>query len=285
MANNAGNSRMDTLLKIVLIGVMSVLSFSIGAFVGKQVSDTEHRQALLESEGGAHRGTASINPHATEEHPEEALSEDDIASLTEEFVRAEKKAMEEEGQTELLKETARNHDEHEAHSQPENEHSDAHKDGYKKLTAGKAEKDSGHKKESEHGSDHSPTAEHTPTTEQHKKSPSQEAMRVAADKAPIKDPAKVRKPTSVLPKTPTTYLGKFTVQVASYATEAEAKNHQQKLMEKGFSAFYVPAVVRGKNWYRVSVGTFNDYNSAMAFRQELITETGVKSPIVQKIVK
>ncbi len=264
MLNNTGNSRMDTLLKIVLIFVMSVLSFSIGAFVGKQVSDTEHRQAQLEGGHSPSRHTASVDPHSTDHQPDNALSEEDLASLTEEFVNVEKKAIK--------------NDHHDSpnpidkHAKKEEHKDDGHAvkvadngDGYKKF-----KRDDGHAKKGQ-------VKAHGPS--------SKASNRVAAGKAPTKDLAKKKKPTSVLPKSPSAAIGKYTVQVASYATEKEAKTHAEKLKYKGFSAFYIPAQVRGKPWYRVSVGLFSTYKSAMVFRKELMASAGVKSSIVQKIVK
>jgi cell division protein FtsN len=275
MLNNSGNSKVDTLLKLVLIFVMSVLSFSIGAYVGKQVSDTEYRQALLESEhSGAGRSTASINPKATDQKPENALSEEDIESLTEEFVNVEKKSLEEKHTD--MPNPVETHKYHDAHNKgkmlAKNEHHG--KDGYKKFTRKKDKHDA---------------VPHDTQHKEHKtaavEKPSQAALRVAQGKAPVKDPVKKRSPDTVLPVSPQSSVGKYTVQVASYATEEEAKKHINKLKSKGYSAFYIPANVRGKTWYRVSVGLFKTKKSATSFRAELETEAGVKSSIIQKIVR
>lgn len=286
MFNNSGSSRMDTLLKIVLIFVMSVLSFSIGAFVGKQVSDTEYRQAMLESEDSPTRATASVDPHSTDHTPDKALSEEDIASLTEEFVKVEKKALED-------KHKDMPHAKGEEHAADANK--DIHKvakneDGYKKLNKDKVDTHAGVDTHTDTPSSASHKEEHEKVDthkKEHKAShqTSEAADRVSQNLAPTKDPAKKRKPTSVLPTTPASSVGKYTVQIASYATENEAKNHALKLKAKGYSAFYIPAEIRGQTWYRVSVGLFTNYKSAMAFRKELQTEADVKSSIIQKIVK
>jgi len=57
------------------------------------------------------------------------------------------------------------------------------------------------------------------------------------------------------------------------------------LKNKGWNAFYVPAAIAGKTWYRVSVGLFNNSNSAQAFRKDFMKESGMKSALVQKIVQ
>ena len=80
-------------------------------------------------------------------------------------------------------------------------------------------------------------------------------------------------------------IGKFTIQVASYTTEDEAKSNASNLKQKGWDAFVIPAQVGGKTWYRVSVGMFNNHSSAQAFRRDLMKDTGMKTAIVQKIVQ
>ena len=271
MLNNSGNSRMDTLLKIVLIFVMSVLSFSIGAFVGKQVSDTEYRQAMLESEHGMDRSTASVDPHATKQKPDNALSEEDIASLTEEFVNVEKKSLEQEHQKPEHKDTPKKaHHEVAQHTEDgykklnhekdnlkaEEHHNDDtsahHKADAEEHSAAEAH-DSHSKNKPSHAEKNEPPAA-KPHKSAHSEKPSKAADRVAHDQAPTKDPEFKREPTGVLPTTPASSIGKYTVQIASYATEQEAKNHALKLKTKGYSAFYIPANVRGQTWYRSSSG-------------------------------
>ena len=48
MSAAKGNSKADTLVKVVLVFFISLLSFSVGTFVGKQVSDSHHRRMALE---------------------------------------------------------------------------------------------------------------------------------------------------------------------------------------------------------------------------------------------
>jgi cell division septation protein DedD len=73
--------------------------------------------------------------------------------------------------------------------------------------------------------------------------------------------------------------------VASYQTEEEAKNHAATLKGKGWNAFYLPATIQGKPWFRVSVGLFNNDKSAREFRAQFMKESGSKSTLVQKIVQ
>jgi cell division protein FtsN len=75
----------------------------------------------------------------------------------------------------------------------------------------------------------------------------------------------------------------YTVQVASYPSQEEATNHANELVKKGFSAFHVPAEVKGKTWYRVSVGSFKTSAEATSFKEDFLRRSGEKTAIVQKI--
>lgn len=269
-----GHSKMDTLLKVVLIAVLSVLSFSIGAFVGKQVSDTEYRQALLESEFGSDRQVASVNPKSVTHKPKNALSDDDITSLTDEFVNVEKKKIED-----AKKEFPENKSDTEEINIESNESSN----GYKKMSAQFA-KNEEIQLEPLH---ETPTEKSNTKTETVKvgMDVNPAAKRVAMGQTPTPEAPKLRAPTSVLPTNPTSSVGRYTIQIASYATEQEAKTHAENLKTKGYESFYVSASVNGKDWYRVSVGLFPDHKSAMVYREENLKDPSLKSSIVQKIIR
>ncbi|NJL25900.1 MAG: SPOR domain-containing protein [Calothrix sp. SM1_5_4] len=115
--------------------------------------------------------------------------------------------------------------------------------------------------------------------------PQKIADKVVAGKAPTDGKKEERKPQSILPTVASAAIGKFSVQVASYADEKQAKEHAAQLHEKGLDAFYVPANVNGKPWYRVLVGLFQNWKGAEEYRAQFIKETGNKSAIVQKIVQ
>jgi hypothetical protein len=90
MRNQKGGSRTDTLIKLVLIFFISLLSFSVGTFVGKNFSDSKYKQAQLEGEfDGGGRETASIPNNNLEVKPEEALTEKDIDQIANEFTKPE----------------------------------------------------------------------------------------------------------------------------------------------------------------------------------------------------
>ena len=80
-------------------------------------------------------------------------------------------------------------------------------------------------------------------------------------------------------------MGKYTIQLASYTDKNEAQSHAEKLKGKGYSAFYISAKVRGKDWYRVSVGLFEDSKKANLFRKDFVGKTKLEAAIVQKITQ
>ncbi len=232
MLDEKGRSKTDTIVKLVLVFFISLLSFSVGTFVGKQVSDSDYRRANLEQDYKGAREVASED--TDKEGDDKPLTESDINSLSEEFVQSEKDKA------------------------PAAKTADA--------TADKKAEQMGYKK--------------VATTKE-----DEPAQRIAAGEAPTHDQPQARKPDSVMPmNVADSAVGKFTVQVASFADEAEAKTHATNLKEKGWNAFYLTAEVKGRKWYRVSVGLFSDAKSAMGFREKFMKEANSTSAIVQKIV-
>jgi cell division protein FtsN len=231
MLDEKGRSKTDTIVKLVLVFFISLLSFSVGTFVGKQVSDSDYRRANLEQDYKGAREVASED--ADKDGDDKPLTESDINSLSEEFVQSEK-----ENKTTAAKNVDATTDKK------------AEQMGYKKVSK-----------------DDEP------------------AQKIAAGESPTHDEPQTRKPDSVMPmNVANSAVGKFTVQVASFADEAEAKSQASALKEKGWNAFYLTADVKGRKWYRVSVGLFSDAKSAMGFREKFMKEANASSAIVQKIV-
>lgn len=264
-------AKTDVVVKLVLVFFISLLSFSIGTFVGKKYSDNQHKLAALEpgpadhgSEHGA-RDVASAGhggghgeaaAHGTAKSGETTMSDEEIAKLAEEFVADD---------TSAVKPSSASHD--------------------------------------EHGSGHGETAAHAPvaqkeeTTTQKTRSlekaePLSAAKNIAQGKAVSaavveeKKAEKDNRSPSAIPKDVGQYTaGKFTVQVGSYAKEEEAQKIAGDLKSKGFSAFYVPANVKGQTWYRVSVGLFATPKEAQDYRTELMSKTKISSALVQKIIQ
>jgi cell division septation protein DedD len=274
MSAEKGSSKADTLVKVVLVFFISLLSFSVGTFVGKQVSDSDHRRLALEGEYKAERNVASHDEKA--DPSEEAITDKEVENLTEEFVNKEKSREPAAADEDQAK------DEHAAVAP---EHAEAN--GYKSYSRDKNPKEA--------------KAEHAPETPEHAVAPEHEhaaahptkkgdaphaaAQKIAANKAPSDGKAEERKPNATLPAVASSAVGKYTVQVASYQTEEEAKNHAATLKGKGWNAFYLPATIQGKPWFRVSVGLFNNDKSAREFRAQFMKESGSKSTLVQKIVQ
>lgn len=293
MGSQSNSSRTDTVVKLVLIFFIALLSFSVGTFVGKQVSDSDHRTALLEKDYQSFREVASVDKsHGKMETPESAISPEEVNNLTEEFVKAEKTHTNEDpGHTKT------DHNDHSTHTVAKNEShtSDEHeKGGYKKFKGDEHGKADTHQPEHSDKEAHSKETQHQAPAKEHKTSASHSgseksvhpaAERVAQGQAPSPKVAKPRLPSSVLPSVATSAIGKYTVQVASYATEDEAKTHAANLKWQGYSAFYIPAEIKGKTWYRVSVGLFSNQKSAANFRTDFLKQSGVKSAIIQKIIK
>ncbi len=283
MAGQKGANKSANLIKVtqalVLLLFVSLLAFSAGTYIGKKVSDSEHRRAQLE---GEYQNVAMHSEEAQgqmAEATEDKLSDDEIASLTEEFVTKERSNAEM------------------AQEEPSREVASADESaGYKKYHSSDAQAPA---------PEEAPVAEPknepmpetqpamasekpapTPAPQMAKERPVMPAAnRVAEGKAPAPDAKEERKPMSILPSVSAAAVGKYTVQVASYADENEAKNHAANLKGKGWNAFYIPADVQGKTWYRVSVGLFTTAKSATEFRKEFQKESSVATAIVQKIVK
>jgi cell division septation protein DedD len=289
MAKNTGAAKADTAVKLVLIFFISLLSFSVGTYVGKQFSDNETRRAALEADYNDVESTTAAT-HTTQNHADEAtapVSDDEVASLTEEFIKKERDIASEAQKTDAhVDSTAKTHQDSDGYTHHSKMKAQEHESAQAAIEAAHAEKHAAKPdaKATAPTAAHEPKS-HMPAAHEDNKKVSNAADRVSHDKAPAADVKKAREPSSVLPTVATTAIGKYTVQVASYASENEAKNHASQLTGKGYSAFYVPASVNGKLWYRVSVGLFSDQKSATTFRTELLSTQAVSTAIVQKIVK
>jgi len=260
MSKETGSSRTDTIVKVMLVFFISLLSFSVGTFVGKQVSDSDHRRMALENEFQGREVASSEG----EEGKDGKVTDKEVENLAEEFVNKEKGEGEAKvGETETTEST---------------KVADAKEgaDGYKTYSHGKEQKE-----EKTEKTDKS----EKPGKKVSKAEGEDVGEKLANNKAASDGEVEQRKPSSALPTVANSAVGKFTVQVGSYATETEAEGQAKQLKNKGWAAFYVPANVSGKTWYRVMVGTFNNHNSAQAFRKDFMKESGMKSALVQKIVQ
>jgi septal ring-binding cell division protein DamX len=246
MINQNGGSRTDTLIKLVLVFFLSLLSFSVGTFVGKQFSDSQHKTAELEG-GDADRTTASIPPEAGKPEVGGAISDEEIAKLADEFKHSEKTEKEA-----PAADTAVGQNDHGMEGE---------------VVA---------KKETETQAEAKPATVKDEISEISKKLANGEKVEVAKA-APSKIPMKLPRDLA------STSVGKFTVQVSSHSDLKEAEGEVKKLVEKGFAAQYYPADIKGKKWYRVCVGKFDDRKAATEFLPGFKQKAKVSSAIIQKI--
>jgi cell division septation protein DedD len=299
MGKSGGSSKADTAVKLVLLFFLSLLSFSVGTYVGKQVSDSDHKTASLENgKQGGHAEQASESEHGDDV----AVIEDEkVKSLQDEFENHSREV----ASTGNEDSHGSNSDSHDAGHGEKSEdqghaavaankgHEDKGHDGYKAVTKMKAEQnekesEGSHETPADHGSEkaHSDRATAAVKTKTHsdEMKPSSAAKRVANDLAPTADKKPGPQYPKELPPVASTAVGKFTVQVAAYLTEGEADDHAERLRSKGFPAFVASANVKGKTYYRVSLGRFQDQKSAMNYQTELIETKVVTAGIVQKLI-
>lgn len=257
-------AKTDVVVKLILVFFISLLSFSIGTFVGKKYSDNQHQLSQLEPQKTekADREVASVNEETGEKKSAATMTDAEIAKLAEEFVSDETTPATETANAEHVVQKA---------DTPNNE-----------TTAPLHQE----VKIAPHGKDKPLTS----TTKNLEASPV--AKEIAAGKNPTVAETKTTVATketrvpSSLPKDVAQYtVGKFTVQVAAYADEGEAQKFASDLKDKGYSAFYVPANVKGKTWFRVSVGQFATTKEAAAYRTELLSKAKVSSALIQKITE
>ena len=287
-------SKTDAIAKLVIVFFISLLSFSIGTFVGKNYSDNQHQLAALEPSSHktekSERSVASVHEEGASKPG--AMTDEEIAKLAEEFVSDE---------------TTPGHGAEDAHGGAAAHGAVAA--GHGEAAHGTAAPAHGAatsaKNETGHGGHEATNEKPDAKSEAHSpkgagsakgitsNEPSSTAKNLAAGKAPAatenkaaaKATTEERRPSS-LPKDVAAFtVGKFTVQVASYPDEAEAQKHASELKDKGYSAFYVPANIKGKTYYRVSVGQFATQKEAQSYRTEFIGKAKVGSAIVQKITE
>lgn len=262
--NQAGSSRMDTVLKMLLIAFISLLAFSSGVYFGKQMSDSDYQLKALEGDfHNSGKTAAHGKAKDLDVDSEEAIRDDEVAALSDKFVNAEK--------GDVVDEVV--HEEDRKVASTEGAH-DAPAAAAAPATASSTKPAAGHGPAETLPPKHDLSAAH------------KAAERIANNTAPAeaaKPEVTNRVPTS-LPKT----IGaspevEFTVQVAAYPTAEAAKEHANELIKKGFPAFPVEARVGGTVWYRVSVGSFKTMKEATSYRAQLLQQADVQTAIVQRI--
>ncbi|MFN8944645.1 MAG: SPOR domain-containing protein [Pseudobdellovibrionaceae bacterium] len=292
-----GSGKGQAMMKLVLVFFISLFSFAVGTYVGKTYSDQHHKTAALEpknhlavakSDSSHHEeenhessGLNSLGDHpareiasaASAKPSQEMMTDDEIARLAEEYVSddeapAAKKTDSEEGHHAAS--DVKDHDKVDkaAHSTKHAVHSDAKQSPVAKKPILPEDSDS--------------RLERVPASPADKKKP-MEAMNEKIEKNSKPEIAKGRKPSSLPPNPIQDSIGKYTVQIASFATEDEAKQRAAQLRTQGFNAFYVQALVKGNIWFRVSIGLFNSERDAKNYMVDYRKGNSAIQAIVQKI--
>lgn len=317
--NNKGQSKLDTVLKMLLIAFISLLAFSSGVYFGHEMSLSQHSLKTLEADF----------EHKKAEGTGTSIAEEDVDAMANKYVNNEKEKIVDE-------EPAGEHGGSE-HGTAAAGHGTAseHGSGAKEqiVTEGPAKASDSHGAVA-HGSakevDEEPIAKAHDEPAHHgaseKKEESKEsaanstykahqvkvedvkpikaerkiaaasepdhaavfraAQRVAHDSAPTAEPAKAaasRQPTSLPTQIGSGANFPYTVQIASYLTKEDAKSHIDELIKKGYPAYIVEAQVKGATRYRVSVGNFATQKEAGDYRATLVKQADLQSAIVQKI--
>lgn len=248
MLGQNGSSRLDTVLKMLLIAFVSLLAFSSGVYFGKEMSDSEYQLKALEKDFNDNEQVAAASEDdATPQ--EDAMIDEEIAALSNKYMSAEGGA-DVDGDEIGAKDSAR--------------------DVASEAPAAEA------------SAKVAPIRKGVDLTEVKKV-----AERVANNQAPTvalkETKPDSRKPASLPKVAGATAAVEYTVQVASYPDEKAAQTHAAELVQKGFPAYPLEATIKGKTWYRVSVGSFKTQKDAVEYRGQLIKQANVNSAIVQKL--
>lgn len=234
----------NRVIELCLVFLVSILSFSVGTFVGKKYSDNQHKLALLDpnSTNQTENSHTEVTVAAPKDVPLENSSEEnkltaavtgttqitdsDVAKMAEEFSDEESKTesanviktIEEDGT--VIDET-------------------------KKVEAKKVEA----KKEN-----------------------------LARAVATISEKAKL-----ISSDLNSTQKAQYTVQVGSFPTAADAEKTTNSLQARGYKAISTEATISGKKWYRVQVGIFNSLSEAQVYKKELVEQNHIANAIVSRI--
>ena len=243
------SQKTDNLIKLALVFFVSLLSFSIGTYVGKKYSDNQHKLAMLEpkkelpvpkSEEFASDAAELNRAHGlletenlTSQQKPIALTDSEVAKIAEEF------AAEDTGADEKLVATLETQ-EIDMKSNPVVK--PAVKPVPKQIVAT------------------------TPST-----------VRPAAAAVEERIPASINTKKEISPI-------HFTVQIGSYPTQTEAEKMTKELQGKGFKTTFVPVNLNGQTWFRVNVGLFGTVKEAQDYKKEFLEKTKLTSAIVQRVL-
>lgn len=235
----------NRMIELALVFFVSLLSFSIGTYVGKKYSDNQHRLAILEpkteNKDVAHSEVVDHNSDGAEnvvpgQDKTSTMTDADVAKLAQEF------ATEDETPSHETKTDTKNITEITEHSA----------ETVKAKPVAKIA-----------------TTTTTAALQKIKETPKDLARDVA----------------SIAEKAKTLSSSAYTVQVGAYPTSADANKMTDSLKARGYQANAVEATVNGKTWYRVQVGLFDNLQAAQDYKKELMEQNRLASAIIQKIQK
>lgn len=283
------SQKTDNLIKLALVFFVSLLSFSIGTYVGKKYSDNQHKLALLEpqnespvktteefaTESAATEAEKQLNevvaegPSHTLINPSEkpaALTDSEVAKIAEEFASEEEESEEEivatvEPSEKVIK------------TIPEQPLVNGQLNTAKVNTLAAATVPT--KK-----TETTAKAVTAKTALPPKVIPTRTTGSVAVSATPVDN--ENRNPASIPPTTEMVPIH-YTVQIGSFPNESEASLLTKSLQSKGYKTSYVPAKVNGQVWYRVNVGLFGTIKEAQDYKKEFLQKTKLSSAIVQRL--
>ncbi len=138
------------------------------------------------------------------------------------------------------------------------------------------------------GARHQPSPKHVKTVKkaktsiEHKTLPSQQVKEARTATLNKKNKKKISKKTvrstekAGKPlRSGTKSKGRYTIQLTSVINRLEAIKFTNRLVSKGYPAFYTKAVIRGRTYYRVRCGRFLNRAQAKKFRSRLMKKEGI----------
>ena len=89
-----------------------------------------------------------------------------------------------------------------------------------------------------------------------------------------------QEPPPPTPSTAPVPTSGWSVQVASYDNAPDADSRVEKLRERDLKAYRVTALIRGKNWHRVKVGSYPTKDAAAKARDDLARILGTRDLMI-----
>lgn len=252
--SQTAESKVGTVVLVVLVFFICLLSFSVGIFIGKKFSDNQYQLAKLKGEfSNSLMADLTSKEQSLETDIQEAeLSNEETANFAAEFAQGESQ-----DRSDLFKEN----------SQP----------------SIKSKEESAQSLNSVASTTRDLSLDPSNNKQDSKNSESIKNREIASteNEAPAKKIAKEITESS---------LTKYTIQVAAFPTEAEASKLTSELKNKGLESYFLAAQVpekKGsdvlKTWYRVHVGLFHSTKEAEEVKNELIGHKKIRNGMVKKL--